>query len=588
LEEAEAHFEQLQRWGFTFIRLSITWEALEHAGPGIYDEAYLAYLRKILLLAHKKGISVFIDPHQALWCRWTGGDGAPVWTLEKIGIDIDQLDAVGAALTRQQYSTLNQGASFPQMMWTTNYNRYAAATMFTLFFAGNTYSPETSIDGETAQDWLQERYVAAMRHCYRRLKDCRAIVGWGTMHEPHPGFIGYRDLEKLENCDLTLGPMPNPFQAMAAASGYHVGVPVYTMRVKGTQIVGRKVYNEETPGYSLFKEGFSCPWKIAGVWTDAGGKPHLLKKDHFALFQGKPVRFTEDFLKPFMNRFTARLREVNNRTFAFIEGSTNGMHPTWSAEDGPAAVHTFHWDAGSALFTNTFRPWISFQTSSRPIPSIKRIIVGRKKVRAYFSRCLAERAAWTRAYMGDIPCLLGEFGLPLDIQGKKAFRTGDYRLHEEALSMYYDAIDANLLHATIWHYTAHNTHDNRDDRNGEDLSSVHHGEAQALQGWLRPYPIATAGIPLFIRWNRKTGVFIYRFKADPRIAALTEIFAPVECFGTFPSIIIQIPPHTKEPVSIHSEYKPNLGKCFLNNVGYEGDVEVVIKRGVIAKTLPDT
>ena len=50
-EEAEAHFDRLRRWGFTFIRFIITWEALEHEGPGIYDEAYLAYLRKILLVA---------------------------------------------------------------------------------------------------------------------------------------------------------------------------------------------------------------------------------------------------------------------------------------------------------------------------------------------------------------------------------------------------------------------------------------------------------------------------------------------------------------------------------------------------------
>ena len=76
LEEAEEHFERLKSWGLTFIRFVITWEALEHAGPGIYDESYLAYLRKILLAAEKAGISVFMDPHQDVWSRCTGGDGA--------------------------------------------------------------------------------------------------------------------------------------------------------------------------------------------------------------------------------------------------------------------------------------------------------------------------------------------------------------------------------------------------------------------------------------------------------------------------------------------------------------------------------
>ncbi|MDR2079802.1 MAG: glycoside hydrolase family 5 protein [Treponema sp.] len=226
LEDAEAHLERLRRWGFSLIRFIITWEALEHAGPGVYDESYLAYLRKILTLIGEKGISVFIDPYQDVWSRWTGGDGAPAWTLEKLGMDVDRLDAVGAALTRERYAEFHRG-SYPRMIWPTNYNRYGAATMFSLFFGGNTYAPETKIDGESAQDWLQERYLACMRHCYRRLKTCKAIIGWGVMNEPHPGFIGCTDLHGLENYMVAVGPMPGGFQAMIAASGHRVSAPVY-------------------------------------------------------------------------------------------------------------------------------------------------------------------------------------------------------------------------------------------------------------------------------------------------------------------------------------------------------------------------
>jgi hypothetical protein len=153
LEDVAAHFERLNRQGGAFQRLIITWEALEHEGPGIYDEAYLAYLRKILLIAAEKGIAVLIEPRLDKWSRWTGGEGAPAWTLEKVGIAIE---------SRAEAARLQD----------------TAAAMYTLFFAGNTYAPDIRIDGERAQDWLQERYLACMRHCFRRLKNCKAVAGW--------------------------------------------------------------------------------------------------------------------------------------------------------------------------------------------------------------------------------------------------------------------------------------------------------------------------------------------------------------------------------------------------------------------------
>jgi hypothetical protein len=563
-EEAEAHFDRLRRWGFTLVRLIITWEALEHAGPGIYDEAYLAYLRKICLVAEAKGISLFIDPHQDVWSRWTGGDGAPAWTLEKLGIDPDRLDAAGAALTQQRYGESHRGP-FPRMIWPTNYNRYGAATLFTLFFGGNTYAPETTIDGEPAQDWLQERYLACMRHCFRRLKNCKAIIGWGTMNEPHPGFIGYHDLTGLENYAVALGPMPSPLEAMAAASGHPVSAPVYTTGIGGRRITGHRIIN--AGGVSLFKEGFTCPWKRAGVWTDEGGAPRLLRGDHFARFRDRPVRFVDDFLKPFMIRFIERMREVNEGTFIFIEGIPHGDHPRWTAEDPAGVVNAFHWYDGPTLFTKSFRPWLSFRTDT------EKVILGRKKVAACFTDQLARGKAWAREYMGNMPCLLGEFGLPFDMNGRRAFKTGDYRLHEEALSLYYDALDANLLHGTIWNYTADNTHLRGDGWNGEDLSIYSEGQGRAERGWLRPYPMATAGTPLLIRWDRKKGRFQYRYRADRGIKAPTEVFVPPE----FDTAVLQI--HTETPegaARIQAKYENEAGRVFILNEGYAGEVELIL------------
>ena len=135
LEEADEHFTRLRAWGFTFLRLLVTWEAIEHAGPGQYDEAYLGYIRAVVEKAAEHGITLFIDPHQDVWSRFSGGDGAPGWTFEVAGLDITKFKETGAAIVHQTH-----GDPLPRMIWPSNSGKLAAATMFSLFFGGNDFA----------------------------------------------------------------------------------------------------------------------------------------------------------------------------------------------------------------------------------------------------------------------------------------------------------------------------------------------------------------------------------------------------------------------------------------------------------------
>lgn len=60
LTDIHEHFERLSNWGLTFARLLVPWEALEHAGPGIYDEAYIDSLIAVLGVAESYGIKCFV------------------------------------------------------------------------------------------------------------------------------------------------------------------------------------------------------------------------------------------------------------------------------------------------------------------------------------------------------------------------------------------------------------------------------------------------------------------------------------------------------------------------------------------------
>jgi len=583
IEEAQSHFKRLKNAGLTFQRLIVTWEAIEHEGPGIYDEEYLAYLRKILIIAENEGIDVFIDPHQDVWSRWTGGDGAPAWTMEKLGMDTDLMDKTGAAVTRQRYSLYHNDKPYPKMIWPSNYNRYAAATMFSLFFAGNTYAADLQIDGENVQDWLQNRYIAAFRHAKRRLKNCRAIAGWGTMNEPHNGFITQQNLERPEDTVIPIGLRPSPWQAIKAASGYTVKAPVYSAVSAGKLVSHHETLNGE--GVSLFREGFSCPWKQAGVWTDDGGAPKLLKKDHFSKYQGRHPDFADDFLKPFLTKYINAMKEADERSFFFIEGlpgcTKAESHPSWGKGDPPNVINAFHWYDGFSLFTKSFRSWFTVNVDGA------KIVLGGKNAIASFTGSLAKGIGHTKQKMGNIPALLGEFGLAFDINNRKAFKTGDYSLHEEALSMYYDAADANLLNSTIWNYSASNTNKYGDGWNDEDLSIFSQGTERAVSGWKRPYPMATAGRPLSFKWDKKHKNFTFRFEADKNIKAPTQIYLPAQTLDSSPNASPKIEICVDRDrngngngngySSLKWEYNREEQLLFVYNEDYSGEVKVKVR-----------
>jgi hypothetical protein len=269
-----------------------------------------------------------------------------------------------------------------------------------------------------------------------------------------------------------------------------------------------------------------------------------------------------------MERYIRRLREVNQGTIFFIEGVPGGRHPAWEPERIPNVVNAFHWYDGLTLYLKSFRPWFNVNILTR------RVVLGRKRVAAMYAQQLAQGVSWTRERMGDIPCLLGEFGLPFDMNRRRAFTTGDYRLHEEALSMYYAAVDAHLLHSTIWNYTPGNTPEWGDGWNGEDLSIFSGGQGRAMGGWLRPYVMATAGIPLGMGWDRKRGRFWFRCRLDSAVTAPTEIFTPPECLGFQPIIAISGGEGKTPPV--RTEYDGQARRLYLWNEGFDGELRLEV------------
>lgn len=101
IAKIDEHFSRLRAWGLTFVRLLVPWEALEHKGPGIYDDEFIDYLITVLEKAKAYGIMCFIDPHQDTWSRFSGGSGAPGWCFEAVGLDLTKFRDTGSSHIHQ-------------------------------------------------------------------------------------------------------------------------------------------------------------------------------------------------------------------------------------------------------------------------------------------------------------------------------------------------------------------------------------------------------------------------------------------------------------------------------------------------------
>ncbi|PKY22164.1 glycoside hydrolase [Rhizophagus irregularis] len=474
LEEVQQHFARLRAWGLTFVRLLVTWESLEHAGPGIYDEEYIDYLINVIEQMSRYGIKCFIDPHQDCWSRFSGGSGAPGWTFEVAGLDITKFKTTGAAYVHN--TNHKPGDSLP-MVWPTNYTKLASSTMFTLFWGGDVFAPNTTYEGVNVKEFLQEKYVNCYKHLARRLQHLDAVIGFELMNEPHQGYIGLADLHRYDGGKtLVFGDSPSALQSFALGDGIPQEVEVW---IKSWPFPTRKdktrVINEESESAWLTGK---CIWRQHGVWdVDAKtNKPKVLNKDYFLKNPktGEKLDYYKDFYLPFVKRYAEGIQSVSKEYFVFVEPLPNEPPPIWTPNDHHNnIIYAPHWYDLKALFTKTFNGKITHD--------VQRLTKGAHHIAAatYFGISGAKKNYSGQVrnivkgglqFVGEKPCIIGECGIPMDINEKQAFLTNDWVHHSNFLDAVLGAMEKNLVNFTLWNYNPTNDNTHGDHWYGEDFS----------------------------------------------------------------------------------------------------------------------
>ena len=525
IEEAEEHLERLKRWGFNFIRFIITWEAVEHGGPGIYDEDYIEYIGQIVSIAEKKGIYLFIDPHQDVWSRFTGGDGAPAWTLETVGIDVRKLPSTSTVILHHV-----RKENYRRMSWPLNYQKYPAASMFTVFFGGNFFAQGLKVDSMPIQDWLQERYISACLRIAVRIAKNKNVVGFDSLNEPSPGWIGRKSLSSFEGIGAGVAETPSPFQEMCLSEG--VPISVFNSFLFGTVRVPFGIKKLGEKNISIWKKDSHCIWRKHGVWDyDPHGAPILLKDDYFSHAYGKEVDFFKDCLKPFARKFQTALQKVEKKFFIFLESDPAKLELDWHYESKKGyggVVNATHWYDVTLLFTKRYLEWFGVHSFfAKPL-------FGRKSIMDMYFSTMDLIKKMSKEKMGNCPTVIGETGIPMDMEYQTAYKKNEYSLLEKAMDRIFQALEKNFLNVTLWNYTPDNTHEHGDKWNGEDLSifsrdtdPAHDPEGgRTRRAFSRPYPTSTAGEPLSLSFDMEKSLFKYTFKSPPNAPGACSIFIP--------------------------------------------------------------
>jgi len=511
-----------------------SWEAIEHSGPYKFDEDYIDYFTELVKRAGDYDFHVFINFHQDVWSRVSGGDGHPLWLFDKVGLDYTKFDEADAAINMQYlWDPDPKKNRYKVMVWGDNRKLFPASTMWTLFWAGKDFTPKLMVEDEITgdniniQDYLQNHFITCVEKIANNLKDMEHVFGFNPLNEPSLGCIGQSvskrvlKLEKKEDGQYN-EPIPgiawSPLDTMAAAAGFSRDIEKIGIGIKGLQV--KKVMNVNPKNVRIWKDGAEDFWEFHGVWKIENDEPVALKDDYFSLVNGRRVDFTADYLVPFHKRISYMIRKYNRDWLVLIENDPeiNGplRYSPWPEDMPERAVNAFHWyDIIQLALKRFFWPITLDLVKLRPVwgmKGIQKMYVRQMKPHIELSKPVND---------GEFPLLVGEFGIAMDMKKGKAYRKWKkkgnkaFKLHEKILDLMYNALDELLLNGTLWNYASFNTNKWGDNWNQEDLSiyskdqqiesfseSIYSG-ARGLGGFCRPYARKIAGTPIKMKFKRK-------------------------------------------------------------------------------------
>lgn len=572
LDDVDEHLDRIKNIGFNCVRYLFTWDALQPEHPDRFDEEYIDFTIAMLRKVVARKLYVIMDPHQDIWSRFSGGSGAPLWTLHAAGFDHRYFDETQAAVM------WDASKKQIKMQWASNYFRLVCQTMWTLFFAGPTYAPKTEINGVNVGTYLCEKYFAAVAHFMRRIAEADIgpyLLGFESLNEPGGGLIGWENLGELSSSPtaVKLGTAPTPFQGMLLGQGIPQEVTTYKFTGFGIKKVRDRVLVAPTHSTWLAPEDLErldniyqwkrswpggCIWELHGIYSAAEQKLLLPKyfqsswkrHENFQLLPDPISRadyheylFVNKYFLDHWDRYRELVQSINPEWFRFMQAPVNAPPPhitkyRKSAIDAKC-VYSPHFYDGLTLmlkrwrFLNVDAVGVMRDLYKSPVHALR---FGDKYIMMSFAKQFEFMHIEGRKRLGNIPFVMTEIGIPYDMNRKRSYANGLYTNQIRAMDANLTALEISDTQYCIWCYCINNSHALGDNFAGEDLSiyskddsikqldGVYNNGIRAAEAVIRPCAHALAGRITTIGFDIKCAKFT--LKIVPITRAPSVIFVP--------------------------------------------------------------
>ncbi|EKM57344.1 glycoside hydrolase family 5 protein [Phanerochaete carnosa HHB-10118-sp] len=395
----------------------------------------------------------------------------------------------------------------------------------TCFWVEDAFTPKLRVkDAHGAkisiQQFLQASFLNSWEMLAKAVGDLDGVIGFEIMNEPHRGYVELQSMQGFDyNADLHLGPVPTPLQSFTLGAGHPTEVGVWTRSFliptrRTSQVIlnkaDRKIWYHDGP------TGERCIWEMLGIWGwDCNKKEGIVpRENHFKKHSmtNAKVDWCTAFYFPFLEKWAHLAHSMSNSDkMIFAEAIPNGPKqfcPTsWTPEHRPRnMVCEPHWYDLNALFTKGFGDFsVDVQGLSR----------GAWDKYALHTRNIAEEVYRS---LGEKPVVIGECGVPMDMNGEEAFKSEgftwqlrmfDAMSSESGITSRTATIGrATIGTARIFHGSANGAPSLLDcDRSSPTLDNG----ARILRSVVRPYPSKAAGIPLRFEYEVNTGEFTFEW-----------------------------------------------------------------------------